>query len=205
MSGDRWAFHQGPAFSSRTAAGGERGKCSTSPTLLLEIIPAHTHVRHLTWLWCRVTFCAVVFGWWQNPKQSEALINYPPGWSDFQGVLKLSKDHAPYNPLLPFQCLYTSHFIHYGVFVSRMHYSRPHFGSLHLYPLYFMSFTVVVNSCHFFSPWTRFFAAVCLTVFPPIILFLFLFLDDKDPWHSPRALFNNLSQTIKWIWLSEIN
>lgn len=46
----------------------------------------------------------------------------------------------------------------------------------------------------------------CLShCFPPIILFLFLFLDDKDPWHSPRALFNNLSQTIKRIRLSEIS
>lgn len=59
----------------------------------------------------------------------------------------------------------------------------------------------------FFS--TRILAAVCLTVpshppTPQLYCEFFLFLDDKDPWHSPWALFNNPSQTIKRMSLSEV-
>lgn len=116
MSGDRWAFHQGPAFTSRTAAGGERGKCSTSPTLLtrnnsrthtsqtpdMTVMPRSV-LRCSLWLvteskknarWLHFLIYNSLPGNWF--KQSNALLNYPPGWSDFQGVVKLSKDHAPW-------------------------------------------------------------------------------------------------------------
>lgn len=119
---------------------------------------------------------------------------------DLQEVLKFCKDGIAHLVTFCYNT-FSAHFIHYEVFVFRMHYSHPHFVCLHLYSPYFMSFAVVF----FFS--TQFLAGVCLTVPPPppqLYCEFFLFLDDKDPWHSPWALFNNPSQTIKRMSLSEV-
>lgn len=89
------------------------------------------------------------------------------------------------------KCLFSRYIIHHHIL----------FACTYVLYISFLSPLLWILATFFLLYWV---SGGCLSHCFPHYIVPLLFLDDKNRWHSPRVLFNNLSQTIKRMWLSEI-